>query len=103
MKSILITITLLFSLSAYSQQIQQDTTYHTIDLRMKSAGAELQQGSRQMITGTLVTMIGAGLMAFGSSQSQEPLVYIGAFTSVIGVGFTFSGFGKIGKAGRSFQ
>ena len=103
MKSIIVLAIALFSLSANAQQAQQDTTTKAINLRMNAAGATMQKGSAHLITGTLMTLVGSALMAYGAQDDQKPLIYIGAATAVVGVGFTFSGFGKIGKAGKQLQ
>ena len=102
MKYIIVLAIALFSISANAQQIQQDTTIKAIDLRMNTAGATLQKGSSQMITGMLMAIAGSVMIAAGG-QDQKPLTYIGGGLCVVGVGFSFSGFGKIGKAGRQLQ
>lgn len=102
MKTLLIIAIALFSFTANAQS-QQDSTTRAINLRMNAAGATMQKGSAQMIAGYLITMVGAGIAAYGSGIDHEPLMVIGCFTSVIGVGLTFSGFSKIGKAGKQLQ
>ena len=101
MKLILILSINLLTLSVKAQ-VQTDTIPKSIDMRMNSAGDNLQKGSSQMITGMLMTLVGSALIVAGG-EGQKPLIYMGAGVSAIGLGFTFSGFGKIGKAGRQLK
>ncbi len=101
MKLILIICIGLLSLSV-NAQVQTDTIVKSIDMRINSAGESLEKGSSQMIAGMLMTLVGSALIVAGG-EGQRPLLIMGAAVSVIGVGFTFSGFGKIGKAGRQLK
>ena len=79
----------------------EQTKQENIDLsKSVTAGMELEKASSNLLTGTILPIFGTLIGAVISDKNKDTGYIIMGVSAGIGLGFSISGYSKLGKAGK---